>query len=55
VASAGMIPKLEACLLAVQNVPVARIIDGRQPHALLVEAEGSGGGTTILAQGKLND
>ena len=50
VASAGMIPKLEACLLAVQNVPVARIIDGRQPHALLAEAEGSGGGTMILAQ-----
>lgn len=50
VASAGMIPKLEACLLAVQNVPVARIIDGRQPHALLAEAEGRGGGTTILTQ-----
>jgi acetylglutamate kinase len=50
VASAGMIPKLEACLLAVKDVPVARIIDGRKPHALLAEAEGRGGGTTILPQ-----
>jgi acetylglutamate kinase len=50
VVSAGMIPKMEACLLAVKNVPVARIIDGRKPHALLAEAEGRGGGTTILPQ-----
>jgi acetylglutamate kinase len=53
VASAGMIPKLEACLIAVKNVPVARIIDGRQPHALLSEAEGNGGGTTISPQRKI--
>ena len=48
VASAGMVPKLEACLRAVESVPMARIIDGRQSHALLAEAEGRGGGTTIL-------
>lgn len=52
VASAGMVPKLEACLRAVESVPLSRIIDGRQPHALLAEAEGRGGGTTILPEGK---
>jgi acetylglutamate kinase len=52
VASEGMVPKLEACLRAVESVPLARIIDGRQPHALLAEAEGRGGGTTILPKRK---
>ena len=45
VASGGMIPKIKACLRA--NVATARIIDGRQPHALLKEVEGAGGGTII--------
>jgi acetylglutamate kinase len=34
----GMIPKLEACAAAVEDgVPRAHIIDGRRPHALLIE------------------
>jgi acetylglutamate kinase len=42
----GMIPKMAACLEAVDGgVPAAAIIDGRLPHAILLEAftsEGSG-------------
>jgi acetylglutamate kinase len=35
---AGMIPKLEACIRAVeQGVPQAHVIDGRKPHSLLLE------------------
>jgi len=33
----GMIPKLEACLRSLERVPLAHIIDGRTPHALLLE------------------
>lgn len=34
----GMIPKLEACIQALEGgVPRAHIIDGRRPHALLLE------------------
>ncbi len=44
--AAGMIPKMEACLRAVRGgVPKAHVIDGRLPHALLLEvftAEGVG-------------
>ena len=32
-----MIPKLEACLRALDVVPLAHIVDGRMPHALLLE------------------
>lgn len=36
--TAGMIPKMEACLRAVRGgVPRAHVIDGRVPHSLLVE------------------
>jgi acetylglutamate kinase len=36
--SAGMIPKMGACLRAVENgVPNASVIDGRIPHSLLLE------------------
>jgi acetylglutamate kinase len=36
--SGGMIPKMEACLTAVRNgVHRAHVIDGRVPHALLLE------------------
>ena len=42
----GMVPKMEACLRAVRGgVPQAHVIDGRVPHALLLEvftAEGVG-------------
>jgi acetylglutamate kinase len=41
-----MRPKLEACLKALEGgVPAAHIVDGRQPHSLLLELftdEGSG-------------
>jgi len=50
VASGGMIPKINACLRALTSTSTARIIDGRQPHALLKELEGKGGGTTIYKQ-----
>ncbi|WP_049571019.1 acetylglutamate kinase [Nonomuraea sp. SBT364] len=36
--SSGMVPKMEACLTAVKGgVPQAHVLDGRQPHALLLE------------------
>jgi acetylglutamate kinase len=47
---AGMAPKLEACVRAVtQGVPQAHVIDGRQPHSLLLEVFTSEGiGTMIV-------
>jgi acetylglutamate kinase len=47
---AGMIPKLEACVRAVESgVPQAHVIDGRQPHSLLLEVFTSEGiGTMIV-------
>jgi len=46
----GMIPKLEACCQAVeQGIPQAHVIDGRQPHSLLLEVFTSAGiGTMIV-------
>jgi acetylglutamate kinase len=36
--SAGMIPKMEACLRAVRGgVPQAHVLDGRLPHSVLLE------------------
>jgi acetylglutamate kinase len=36
--TSGMVPKMEACLRAVRGgVPAAHILDGRVPHALLLE------------------
>jgi acetylglutamate kinase len=36
--SAGMVPKMEACLRAVRGgVPQAHVLDGRIPHSLLLE------------------
>jgi acetylglutamate kinase len=37
VVSGGMIPKLEACLRALEAVPKAHVVDGRVPHSLLLE------------------
>ncbi len=47
----GMIPKMRACLDAVAGgVPKAAIIDGRQPHAILLEVFTSEGiGTEVVA------
>ncbi len=46
---AGMIPKLEACIRAVEEgVPQAHVIDGRQPHSLLLEVFTSEGIGTVI-------
>jgi acetylglutamate kinase len=47
VASGGMIPKIESCLMALSSVRTTRIIDGRLSHALIREVEGNMVGTTI--------
>ena len=44
----GMIPKLEACLRALERSPLANIVDGREPGALLDCLQGSSTGTTIV-------
>lgn len=46
---AGMVPKMEACLRAVNGgVPSAHVIDGRVPHSVLVELfTGEGIGTMV--------
>jgi acetylglutamate kinase len=46
----GMIPKLQACLRALDGVPQAHIIDGRTPHSLLLELfTESGIGTMVVS------
>jgi len=48
-ASGGMIPKIETCLEAVdQGVDAAVILDGRVPHALLLEIFTTGGAGTMI-------
>ncbi|HVX68633.1 MAG TPA: acetylglutamate kinase [Mycobacteriales bacterium] len=49
--SEGMIPKMEACLRTVTGgVPAAHVLDGRVPHALLLELlTDSGVGTMVTA------
>jgi acetylglutamate kinase len=49
--SEGMLPKMEACLRAVRGgVSTAHVIDGRVPHALLLEVfTDSGVGTMVMA------
>jgi acetylglutamate kinase len=46
----GMVPKMEACLRAVRGgVPAAHIVDGRLPHAVLVEIFTDAGiGTMVI-------
>ena len=46
----GMIPKLGACLRALERSPVADIIDGRRPEALIDCLNGRSTGTTIVNQ-----
>ena len=52
--SAGMIPKMEACLTAVRGgVPHAHVLDGRLQHAILLEIfTDSGIGTMVVADDK---
>jgi acetylglutamate kinase len=47
-----MVPKMEACLLAVRGgVPRAHVIDGRLPHSLLLEVVTDAGvGTMVMAE-----
>ena len=48
----GMIPKVETCLAAIENgVKGAVIIDGRVPHALLVELFTEHGAGTLIEPG----
>lgn len=48
----GMIPKMEACLKAVEDgVERAHIVDGRQPHSMLLEVFTSAGvGTQVVPE-----
>jgi acetylglutamate kinase len=48
--AAGMVPKMAACLQAVENgVPRATVVDGREPHAVLLEIfTAEGVGTQVL-------
>ncbi len=50
--SAGMIPKMEACLTAVRGgVPRAHVLDGRLSHAILLEVfTDSGIGTMVIGE-----
>jgi acetylglutamate kinase len=52
--SAGMIPKMEACLTAVHGgVPQAHVLDGRLSHAILLEIfTDSGIGTMVIPEEK---
>ena len=54
-ASSGMIPKVEACARAVRaGVPRAHILDGRVPHALLLEVfTDRGVGTMVFGKGEV--
>ncbi len=55
--AAGMIPKMEACLAAVEaGVPKATVIDGRVPHSLLLEIfTDEGIGTMVLGDKALEE
>ena len=52
--SGGMIPKMTACLTAVTGgVPQAHVLDGRLPHAVLLEIfTDSGIGTMVVPDGE---
>jgi len=47
----GMIPKMEACLRAVDGgVPAATVIDGREPHSVLLEVFTKQGNGTMVTR-----
>ena len=54
--SKGMVPKMEACLRAVRGgVPQAHVLDGRVPHAMLLEVFTDDGiGTMVVAGGHIS-
>ena len=47
--SGGMIPKIQACLRALETVPRVHVLDGRVPHALIRELFTREGVGTMLA------
>ncbi len=47
IVAGGMVPKLEACLTAVEGESVAQILDGRSSHALLEILSGEAIGTRV--------
>jgi acetylglutamate kinase len=54
--SAGMIPKMEACRRAVRGgVPRAHVLDGRVPHALLLEVFTDAGIGTLITPDEPGD
>lgn len=52
--AAGMIPKMKACLTAVENgVPTAAVVDGRRAHSPILEIfTDSGIGTQVVGSGR---
>ena len=46
----GMVPKLAACLRALERCPAADIVDGREPGALADCVAGRGAGTRIIGE-----
>ena len=50
-ASGGMVPKLRACLRALDGAPQAHIIDGRLAHAVLLELFTEAGIGTMVTNG----
>ena len=55
VISGGMIPKVQACLRALDGVRRAHIIDGRVPHALVRELFTHGGVGTMITKAQEDD
>ncbi|MBO5945049.1 MAG: acetylglutamate kinase [Clostridia bacterium] len=54
--SGGMIPKVECCIEAIRHgVEKVTIIDGRVPHALLMETLTNEGAGTMIVRDKNND
>jgi acetylglutamate kinase len=52
--SAGMVPKMEACLRAVRGgVPQAHVIDGRVAHSVLLEVFTTEGVGTMVLGGRV--
>jgi acetylglutamate kinase len=50
--SGGMIPKIETCIEAIEaGVEAAVIVDGRVPHAILLELFAQGGAGTMIRRG----
>jgi acetylglutamate kinase len=48
VIAGGMIPKVKACLRALEGTSVAQIIDGRAPHSVIDAVKGKKIGTLIV-------